>query len=90
MVEQRRKRRVAEIAAIPVRHAADGNRLEIRGQAGGGPERVGGDIGLGEDRPAVAGDIGGRQEQPRVGRAFSAARSVAVKACAISGASASL
>ena len=60
---QRRQRRVAAEAAVPVGLAVDLDRLEHRRQAGRGEEHVGRDLVLAEDAAAAGAHVGGGDEE---------------------------
>ena len=60
---QRRQRRIAGIAAVPVRFAVDLDRMEHGRQAGRGKQDVGGDLLVAEDVAAAGAHIGRGDEQ---------------------------
>ena len=69
LADQRRQRRVAAEAAVPVGLAVDLDRLEHRRQAGRGEEHVRGDLVLAEHPAAAGADVGrGDEELDRAGR----------------------
>ena len=62
-VDQRKDRRVAHVAAVPVGLAVDLHRLEQERQAGRGHHRVGRDLGIPEHAHLARAHVGGAQEQ---------------------------
>ena len=61
--DQRRHRRVARVAAVPVRLAVDLHRLEHRRQARRGEQHVGRELGIAEDAAAAGAHVGRGDEE---------------------------
>src|SRR5215471_10644770 len=64
LAHERRDRRVAGVAAIPIGRAIDLDRTEERRQAGGGEQDVGCQLGVAKHAPAAGVNVGRRHEQP--------------------------
>ena len=69
VLNRRKDRRIAEIAAVPVRHAVDLDRAEQQRQAGGRQDHIGVDLVMRENAQPAGMHIGGADEQLR-GRGF--------------------
>src|SRR5215831_9748230 len=61
---ERRDRRVAGIAAIPIRLAIDLDRMEESRQAGGRKQDIGRNLGVAKHAPTAGVNVGRRHEQP--------------------------
>ena len=58
LVEQRKQRRIAHVAAVPIGHAGDLDRLKQERQAGRGHHMIDGQLGRLEHRDAAGVDVG--------------------------------